>query len=584
MSTSNINNSVYEFNIALVNTKTKEELYLPIPKGAIEYLELEDSLANFGMIGKCSISNFYGILQQLKILDIDGLNCMYISIKNKDFEAFKVTDPDIYINLLTVLTKSAETSRNIIDKSLNFTLEEYTVARTRMKSVVGVIGDLPSKTDSPGTLIWNLFHLANSQGLAPLTPERSLITPNALVVAPTSNRFVLTNQNSGPIALGDIYDGVKVKSIFDLISELYGYVSYSNGPAILHSSNNSKNERELTLQPLANLTVDFYRLLREGNIDLHEYVTDTFIIGDSGNSNTLNTNFIDEYSFIRADLSDVLAEKWINFIVTENNAFDLSNHNVVNVTYADVRRNYTELILNNTNPNLPDRSTEKDINTKVVHKKIPTSKLSESLAILRTTNTMAKSFVFDNTAITFSVPGNTYRRAGKFIEIKARDVRDILGADERGKAVTGFWFIISIKHIFKGDYYTNEYTCVRLTAGGQQITSSIQQPIPSPTSIPTPAPTTGAPDPLPSAPSDYPNQLTLGAPAPALPVGTSDKTASSTPLPDRNDPSSSSIAVGETAPNQILGGSPLPPAVAGSLSSPQTPFTIENLLKTSSTT
>lgn len=42
---SNINNSLYEFELALVNTKSGTKTYLPINKGAIDYLEVEDSLA-----------------------------------------------------------------------------------------------------------------------------------------------------------------------------------------------------------------------------------------------------------------------------------------------------------------------------------------------------------------------------------------------------------------------------------------------------------------------------------------------------------------------------------------------------------
>ena len=37
-STSNINNSIYQFDISLINTTKGKEKRLSIPKGAVEYL------------------------------------------------------------------------------------------------------------------------------------------------------------------------------------------------------------------------------------------------------------------------------------------------------------------------------------------------------------------------------------------------------------------------------------------------------------------------------------------------------------------------------------------------------------------
>ena len=93
-------------------------------------------------------------------------------------------------------------------------------------------------------------------------------------------------------------------------------------------------------------------------------------------------------------------------------------------------------------------------------------KILESSDTLTTTyieNTLVKSFIYDNTAITFTVQGNTYREAGKFIRIKSKEA--INTNTVKGKAtrdIDGYWFILNVKHIFKGDFYTNEYVCVKL--------------------------------------------------------------------------------------------------------------------------
>ena len=454
--TANINNSVYEFELALVNTKSGEEIYLPIPKGAIEYLEIEDNIANFGLIGKCRIANFYNILQQLKVMDVNGMNCMYISIKNADFA--KLTDDSkTSIDFLSMITRNAEASTNIIDKSINFDFEDYFIARTKVESIVGLTSKLEGGlTQTPARLIYELFKLCNKESVSDLSKETEDFRDRL---------FILEGQASQTISLSNLYDGNKVKSIFDLISELYKYCSYTgHGPAIISTTNIKAGDivkRKITLQPLSNYTSKFYELYESRAEDLSRYVTEEFIAGDSDSNSALNTNFIDSYNFIRVDQDDVLSNKWIDYIISSNVGEDLTNIQTKNVLYSNVRSYFSKWLLNGLPANLPERSYDEKINTQVVLKKILES--SDTLTTTYIENTLVKSFIYDNTAITFTVQGNTYREAGKFIRIKSKEA--INTNTVKGKAtrdIDGYWFILNVKHIFKGDFYTNEYVCVKL--------------------------------------------------------------------------------------------------------------------------
>ena len=452
--TSHINNSIYEFEIALINTKTKSEMYLPIPKGAVEYLEIEDTLANFGLIGKCKIANFYGILQQLKVLDADGISCMYISVKNCDFDKIS-NDPNISLSLLAVLSKNTETSSNSIDKSLNFELEEYFVSRLRMESILDSLKELPTE-DTPGNFINKLLTYSNKESI-----------PTPLMTDGFDKLFLLDGEAPFKIKLADIYDGINIKSTFDLVQELYRYVSYTTeGPAILAMTNVESQgtiKRKFTLHPLATYTAGFYEKYQQGETDLSKFVTEEFNIGDSASASTLNTNFIDRYDFVRSDQTDVLSEKWIDYIIPSFTNFDLTNTDIAKVLYTDTKSAFSTQLLKGITANLPDRDPDRNgsekINVKVIQKKL--SDKDDILTKVYIENTLKKSFIFDNTAIAFSVPGNTYRRAGKFIKINALDFNEISSVKDV-KPVDGYWFIISVKHIFKNDIYTNEYVCVRL--------------------------------------------------------------------------------------------------------------------------
>lgn len=451
---SNINNSLYEFELALVNTKQGSEVYLPITKGSVEYLEVEDSLAFFGYNGNVKIDNFAGILQQLNILDVDGINCMYIGIKNNDL-AKAEADPDSRMGFLALFNQGSESSKNSIEKSLNFNFEEYFVARLKHESIFQ-IGDKKTLVDTPGKLIHQLLSTSNKESVNEIATNSN--TKDAF--------FNLTDENPATLGLCDFYKA-GTTSLYDIIAELYRYLSYTSqtkGPGILAAANIIKDgvlQRKFTLQSMATYIQKFYQKYRQGNVqDMSDFVTDIFAIGSASDAATLNTNFIDTYDFINTDQNDILSNKWVDYIIADSGNNDLSNVNTPSVLYEQVKYDFATEMLAGLAPNLPDASARGTQNRKIVQKKVNDSNLTK----IYIENSLKKSFIFDNKALNFTVPGNIYRRAGKFIKINDTGSPGELKNDKK-RNIDGYWFVISIKHIFKGDYYTNEYVCVKLHRG-----------------------------------------------------------------------------------------------------------------------
>ena len=64
---SNIKNSVYRFNFSIskLTGDTKTTKFIPLPKGIVKYLEIDDNLANMGFVGSVVFNNFYGIMEKL---------------------------------------------------------------------------------------------------------------------------------------------------------------------------------------------------------------------------------------------------------------------------------------------------------------------------------------------------------------------------------------------------------------------------------------------------------------------------------------------------------------------------------------
>jgi hypothetical protein len=113
--------------------------------------------------------------------------------------------------------------------------------------------------------------------------------------------------------------------------------------------------------------------------------------------------------------------------------------------------------------NIPKRSDEaakESVNTNAYS--LPN--IPDRLAIGFGTNALFKSFIFDNVALTFRVKGQPYRSAGKFIQIEADGSSSSTSSRSSNNTneLNGYWYIISVKHVFENDIYFNDYVCVKV--------------------------------------------------------------------------------------------------------------------------
>ena len=106
-------------------------------------------------------------------------------------------------------------------------------------------------------------------------------------------------------------------------------------------------------------------------------------------------------------------------------------------------------------PKVPDTDDDKIITHDYVCD-FKEGKGTEAIIIAGIKAMMLRSFIFDNSSITFKTVGSPYRKPGMFILLN-EDKPD----DEAKSAPTGYWFVISVKHIFENDIYQNEITAVK---------------------------------------------------------------------------------------------------------------------------
>lgn len=475
--TVNIENSKYEFEVLLVarvqsgSSSTEYEYKsVPISKSSIKHLEITDDLVNFGYTGTITFTNYFGILQKLGMYNIaDEAPFIHVRFKNLDFAAAGKVAPSIYF--IGSLGKSFESSSNVIDKHASFEFEEYLVAKLKRVTVKGVLSDtaavgrgefgdmatmLGPVTNTPANLIQGL--ISKGLRLSGITSSVSISGTPIEDDIHISDAGITDNKTS-------IFDSVKILSSFlsfTLPSDIPGQLSDFVAPGIVKVENTPDlKQRQVIIKSLVDEINGFFKLIKTNKTSdkISNYLTEKFSISLSNDSRTYGDNFISKYNLLRVNYQDVYENKWVN---TEAicGTVDCTFNSIRE--YELLRVAFERLFTAPFATNIPKRTD--DINNDRVKTITYSAKnLPDKLAIGLGTNRIFKSFIFDNVALTFRVKGQPYRSAGKFIQIEA-DGSSTSGTSKNTKSdeLNGYWYIISLKHIFENDIYFNDYVCVKL--------------------------------------------------------------------------------------------------------------------------
>lgn len=457
MSKSNIGNSIYDFEFSLtriitdVNDKENSRYnFIPVSKAMVLYLEIEDNLAKFGCQGRVILNNFYSVLDKAGLgAGINqGITLFDINFTNLDFDKVKKsTLLDKSFQIITQLGLGDDDSKNSIDKNLTFDFEEYAVSLLRQKKV-------EPNTLTDNTQLTKLIQTLLATGVD--TKVQNLYVQES--------NFIHDNSLTVPIS-----QVIKpAQSFYDLISLLYKYLWYTDlqSPGILQLENfidpsGESIQRSFVLKPLFNLIKDFYTAISNNETDLSKYVIEQFIIGGDKPEPTLRENTIDDYTVSHADLDVLLKTTWSN-----HKAIYLTSDNITDTTtsvvkYEAMRELFNDVLFAGTGgytvntPKVPDTTDDKIITHDYVCD-FKEGAGTEAIIIAGIKAMMLRSFIFDNSSITFKTTGSPYRKPGMFVLLN-EDKPD----DEANSAPTGYWFITSVKHIFENDIYQNEITAVK---------------------------------------------------------------------------------------------------------------------------
>lgn len=452
--TVNIENSIYDFEIILFSEGEKGEIKaVPITKSSIKYLEIEDDLNEFGYKGSITFTNFDGLLQKLGVYNSSQeAPYLLVRIKNLDFAGKGIQeDPEIFF--LASLGKSSETGKNVTDKNTTFLFEEYIIAKLKRTIATQEIREnLISTATTPADIIRAILLAGCTKaGMKEGGIDVEIVGTSAGSVNNISEIASVTNN----------------VSFYELVNFAYLYLCFEldepgditlKTPGIIKLENLSKSKRGFKIRPLGNDIKKFLKLAKTNpnSSEIKNYLTEKFSIASSSDPIAFGDNFISNYDLLRVDFEDVFENKWVNLQMITG-GLNCSINEPIN--YEQYRYIFEKMFTDPFPCNLPERAkdvTEQNIKTI----KYTKPGLEETLARSYGTNKIFKSFVFDNTAMIFKVKGQVYRTPGKFIHIKA-DSTNSSSTNVQTDEINGFWYVLSVKHIFENDIYKNEIICVK---------------------------------------------------------------------------------------------------------------------------
>ena len=480
--TINIENSKYEFEVLLISKIQDTFKSIPITKSSIKYLEITDDLINFGYTGFITITNYFGILQKLGINNItEEAPYLYIRFSNKDFASSGVTLPSVFF--FGSLGRNSETSKNVIDKHLTFEFEEYLVSKLKRVNVYNILKDFAN----PGIpMLSEVSRIVQSSG-TPASLIKNLVEVGSRLTGITTTVSISGTPIEDTISILESAGITDNTTVFDAVHKLSNFLTFkpsSNMPAELSdfsspglikiiNTPDNKN-RQVIIKSLADDIQPFLSTIKDNKSSdkIKNYLTEKFSIAQSNDPRTFGDNFISKYDIIRVNYQDVYENKWCNYdCISGTTDCSINFRNTYEVLRVAFERMFTAPYASN----IPKRSDDiaQDL-VKTVSYSIP--QLPDKLALAYGINTLFKSFIFDNIALTFRVKGQTYREPGKFIQIEA-DNSSTNGTDKKNNnsdELNGYWYIISVKHVFENDIYYNDYICVKIYSNKGNLS-----PIPS---------------------------------------------------------------------------------------------------------
>lgn len=503
-----INGNQYEVEIYLINDPCQPGGMVPIPYSSLKYLEISNDLANIGYYGKVEFVNFNDVLDDLGVLKASkNTPLMYFSLKSLMFDN-KTTYDDIYFN--AALTQGQDIKENEIEGFSAYNFEELYIFKLKTTKLLRTDNKDFNYNEATNTVsghIQNILRFNSFIDAVSESPEtrffdyieRGGSTPRLL--GEPIDPIILTDiiETGDPyfrddLLLNSIISLESKNTLFKALNELIPYLSYGDAeygdPGVIKLENdlyNNESRRNFVMFPLLKTINNFFDNISKGITPIKDesqptyfnnFLLEKFNISQKDSAPVFSSNTITKYELKRVDVSNVFENKWLsveNVIGPPNITTDTNI-----IEYKTLRDEFEKQCTNPFSSNLPVRGVD-DVQVKEYTK----AGINKKIAIDYGTNSVLKSFVLDNVMATFRVSGQPYRKPNRFISINPPlNDKKMDNKSEKGKLeIQGYWYVLSVNHVFIDGNYFNDFECVKLYGGGDD-TSRVSEEEPIPRAIP----------------------------------------------------------------------------------------------------
>jgi hypothetical protein len=497
-----INNNPYLFNVRLLSSDDRLQ---PLKIGSINSLVLEESFTNFYSKGYLILNNTFDAVERLADLENDNnlkTNTTGSFTPDRGF-IFKGDSRDLLlVDILPKLNES-EFSEKFTDETRNnnafkisqlfviYNTEEIEGENPGQKFKKLYFHDWTYNMLVEKNSYFNTASFVDSENITNVSNnERSLKT--GLAIKYFLNEFF--NKDQDTVSFSDDFDEgsreiffsspARFKGIDTLAYILDRHISDENSNFDRAFLRLRRDKYEFSLISLKNI---FYNSLKQNtdnnSVDIaggSRYL-ETFKLGlysnadqqyylTPGNYTPKISLFLDKYGTINNMVCDSMPGMYsqqticttaVHSYSEEEKLFaiDYENNDIQNITKVYIE-NYVDPFkqlsrAGSAFPNFfPGQNRLQQKNIKNVFSNIEDKdqRLSDGR------NKVLFNTIFLNNTISFKVPGSTHRTAGVFIGID-RD-GSIIYSDFDSKML-GVYFVVEVKHIFKGNEYFNELRCVK---------------------------------------------------------------------------------------------------------------------------
>ena len=436
-----IENQGFSFQATLINGDIQNNPeFIPLKYSVFDYIEITDNITNPSLSGYAVLNNYNNFLNST---DIFNFGKTYNNIFN--FRVEQIASPSVSIKFDTTFVLNDMHTlplTDVVDK-LVVKFEDVFFGTLKNKSITEQAQPLKYKRGLCSDILHNIFtDYSNSDIIDDELWETSTNQAELHINPSTSIHDIYTLAYDSCYTS---YTGLPKDAVCSLMKD--------NGDLF------NRTKTDLYLEPINKRFLELYSNVNNNKLlNLTSSVIEGIMESGADNAD-IKTGLIrgsSEAEIVQYFEPDptITRDYLRNIIVSTTTDSNTSQQHRISI--VESLDNFYKLFCNNPLYKLDiPYDIEALTNETRVSNPIKYESYFPSLEPHLTQAKLYNTILLNSKLITLQIKGQCYRQPGYFIYFQPRHK-----SDKHYKKYVGFWYIVEVKHIFKGNSYTNVVTCI----------------------------------------------------------------------------------------------------------------------------